>query len=112
MSTLNASTGYTNFHLHLGRSPRLIPPLITEHIQSAHNDFPTDIANVLDTIVALKMDIADAHDALLMSKDNQAHHASNMHRSPEPTLLMDLVYLSMAHRRQEYLNGDNKRVAK
>jgi hypothetical protein len=26
MSSTNASTGYTNFHLHLGRSPRLLPP--------------------------------------------------------------------------------------
>jgi hypothetical protein len=112
MSTLNASTGYTNFHLHLGRSPRLIPPLTNENIQSTRSDFPTDVANALEAIVALKTDIADAHDALLASKINQAHHA-NTHRSSEPTLTVgDLVYLSTAHRRREYLNGDNKRVAK
>jgi hypothetical protein len=33
MSTTNASTGYTPFHLHLGRSPRLIPPLTNEEIK-------------------------------------------------------------------------------
>ncbi|KAG2063122.1 hypothetical protein BDR04DRAFT_964465, partial [Suillus decipiens] len=112
MSTLNASTGYTNFHLHLGRSPRLIPPLTNENIQSTCRDFPTEVANALEAIVALKTDIADAHDALLASKINQAHHA-NTHRSFEPTLAVgDLVYLSTAHRRREYLNGNNKRVAK
>jgi len=36
-----------------------------------------------------------------------------VHRSEEPTFTIgDLVYLSTAHRRRKYLNGNNKRVAK
>ena len=56
--------------------------------------------------------MADAHDALLASKVTQAA-AANKHRDKEPTFeIGDFVYLSTAHRRREYLNGDNKRVAK
>ncbi|KAG1799337.1 uncharacterized protein HD556DRAFT_1215762, partial [Suillus plorans] len=112
MSTKNASTGYTHFHLHLGRAPRLIPPLTTENVRATREDFPTDTTNALDAIVSLKTDIADAHDALLASKVAQAN-AANAHRSDEPSFATgDLVYLSTAHRRHEYLNGSNKRVAK
>ncbi|KAG2335481.1 hypothetical protein BDR05DRAFT_835657, partial [Suillus weaverae] len=112
MSTLNASTGYTPFHLHLGRTPRMLPPLTPDGIQAAREDFPTDIANALEAIVSLKTDIADAHDALLASRVAQAN-AANAHRSNEPSFKIgDFVYLSTAHRRREYLNGNNKRVAK
>ncbi|KAG2343885.1 hypothetical protein BDR05DRAFT_857922, partial [Suillus weaverae] len=112
MSTINASTGYTPFHLHLGRTPRLLPPLTPETIRTTREDFPTDVANALEAIVSLKTDVADAHDALLASRIAQAN-AANLHRSEEPTFQVgDLAYLSTAHRRREYLNGSNKRVAK
>ncbi|KAG1795414.1 uncharacterized protein HD556DRAFT_1192266, partial [Suillus plorans] len=112
MSTINASTGYSNFHLHLGRTPRRLPPLTTEGVKRTRESFPTDVANALETIMSLKTDIADAHDALLASKIIQAN-AANKHRNSEPTFeIGDLVYLSTAHRRREYLNGDTKRVAK
>jgi len=112
MSTVNASTGYTPFHLHLGRTPRMLPPLTPTNVQSAREDFPTEVSNALDTIMSLKTDIADAHDALVASRVAQANTA-NAHRSNEPTLAIgDCVYLSTAHRRREYLNSNNKRVAK
>ncbi|KAG2737964.1 hypothetical protein P692DRAFT_201673111, partial [Suillus brevipes Sb2] len=112
MSTINASTGYTPFHLHIGRTPRLLPPLVPDEINELRNDFPNDIANAVEAIVALKTDVADAHDALLATRVAQAS-AANVHRSTEPSFAVgDLVYLSTANRRREYLNGDNKRVAK
>ncbi|KAG1857405.1 hypothetical protein F4604DRAFT_1495621, partial [Suillus subluteus] len=112
MSTKNASTGYAPFHLHLGRIPRLLPPLTPEKVRAIREDFPSDIANALDAIMSLKTDIADAHDALLASRIAQAHSA-NVHRSEDPPFEVgDFAYLSTAHRRREYLNGSNKRVAK
>ncbi|KAG2350853.1 hypothetical protein BDR05DRAFT_869091 [Suillus weaverae] len=98
MSTLNASTGYTPFHLHLGRTPHMLPPLTPDRIQAAHEDFPTNIANALEAIMSLKTDITDAHDALLASQVAQAN-AANAHRSNEPSFKIgDFVYLSTAHR--------------
>ncbi|KAG2758124.1 hypothetical protein P692DRAFT_201696306, partial [Suillus brevipes Sb2] len=58
--------------------------------------------NALEAIIALKTDVANAHDALLVSKVNQAHHP-NLYQSKEPSLSVgDHVYLSTAHQRQEY----------
>lgn len=112
MSTLNASTGYTHFHLHLGRTPRRLPPLTPEGVHDVREIFPTDISGALETIMSLKTDIADAHDALMSTKIGQAAWA-NAHRTEEPMFAVDdLVYLSTAHRRREYLNGSNRRVAK
>ncbi|KAG1799043.1 uncharacterized protein HD556DRAFT_1196718, partial [Suillus plorans] len=112
MSTLNASTGYTHFHLHLGRTPRRLPPLTPEGVHDVREIFPTDISGALETIMSLKTDIADAHDALMSTKIGQAAWA-NAHRAEEPKFAVDdLVYLSTAHRRREYLNGSNQRVAK
>ncbi|KAG1836533.1 hypothetical protein F4604DRAFT_1521701, partial [Suillus subluteus] len=112
MSTVNASTGYSHFHLHLGHSPRLLPPLTPEGVKNIQESFPKDIENALEAIVSLKTDVADAHDALLATKISQANTA-NAHRGKEPDFAVDdLVYLSTAHRRREYLNGNNRRVAK
>jgi hypothetical protein len=62
--------------------------------------------------MSLKMDVADTHDALQASKIAQAH-AANMHTGEEPSFdVGDLIYLSTAHRQQEYLTSNNKRVAK
>jgi transposase InsO family protein len=97
MSSVNAATGYTHFHLHLGRTPRLLPPLTQDAIHSVRADFPNDISNALETIINLKTDVADTHDALLASRIAQAHSA-NAHRGEEPPLAIgDFVYLSTAH---------------
>jgi hypothetical protein len=69
---------------------------------------PADVANALDAIVVLKTDVADAHDGLLAAKISLADLA-NTHRATDPGFAVDdLVYLSTAHRRREYLNGNNK----
>ncbi|KAG1850162.1 hypothetical protein F4604DRAFT_1506686, partial [Suillus subluteus] len=112
MSSVNASTGYSHFHLHLGRNPRMLPPLTPESVHNTCEDFPADMKKALESIMSLKTDIADAHDALMATKVGQAHSA-NTHRGQEPSFAIDnLVYLSTAHRQREYLNGNNKHVAK
>jgi hypothetical protein len=90
----------------------MLPPLTSKNIQSARQYFPTDVANTLDAIISLKTDVADAHDTLVASRIAQAN-AANVHRSNKPDFnIDDFVYLSTAHRRCEYLNGNSKQVAK
>jgi hypothetical protein len=92
--------------------PWMLPLLTPENIQSVRQDFPTDVANALNTIISLTMDVADAHDTMIASQVAQAHTA-NMHRSKEADFnIGNFTYLSTAHRRHKYLNGNNKQVAK
>ncbi|KAG1845160.1 hypothetical protein F4604DRAFT_1595791 [Suillus subluteus] len=100
MLTMKASTGYAPFHLHLGRMPHLLPPLMPENIYMTmtQEDFPSDIVNMLKAIVSLKTNVADAHNTLLASCITQAHLA-NVHRSEDPSFKVgDFAYLSTAHR--------------
>ncbi|EIW74682.1 hypothetical protein CONPUDRAFT_28202, partial [Coniophora puteana RWD-64-598 SS2] len=111
MSTVNASTGFSPFQLHLGRSPRLIPPLLPL-VSETPPSTEDDVCAALRTIHSLQNDIADAHDSLFASKASQAS-AANTHRLPDPEFkLDDLVYLSTKHRRREYMQHGSKRVAK
>lgn len=61
------------FHLHIGRTPCLIPPLTSETIEDTRNTFPNEITSALDAIVSLKTDVTDAHNALLASRIAQAN---------------------------------------
>lgn len=109
MSTINASTGYSNFQLHLGRTPRRLPPLTPDGIRRTRENCPADVANALEAIVSLKKPSR----MLTTLCWHLRLHATNNHRNNEPTFeIGDPVYLATAHRRREYLNGDNKRVAK
>jgi hypothetical protein len=83
----------------------VIPPLTPTTVHAATTYFGLEVTNALDAIISLKTDIADAHDALLATKVSQANSA-NKHRDLDTCFAInDLVYLSMAHRRRDYLNG-------
>ena len=110
MNSVNASTGFSNFQLRLGHSPRIIPPLVLTTLTSP----PTtedDISRARGVIERVQTDIAEAKDNLLLAKNFQAHHA-NIHRSPEPPFQIgDKVMLSTLHRRQEFKKNSEKQVA-
>jgi hypothetical protein len=99
MNTMNTSTKFTGFQLHLGRSPRVIPPLIPQSL-------PTELLDVvgtaIKTIEMITDDVAEARDNLLLAKITQSHHANGA-RTPDPNYqINDLVMLSTKHRRHEY----------
>jgi hypothetical protein len=99
MNTLNASTGFLNFQLHLSRSPCLIPPIVP-------TDLPDTVraaASSAESVIAqINTDMMEAQDNLLQSKIFQEHYA-NSNRDAEFTYKVgDMVMLSTFHRRREF----------
>ena len=109
MNTVNASTGFSGFQLHLGRSPRVIPPIIPD---SLPNELQEAALTATTIIQQLENDVAQARDNLLLAKITQSHHAS-ANCAPDPEFkINDLVMLSTANRRHEYKKKGEKRTAK
>lgn len=78
MNSVNASTGFTPFQLHIGRHPRLIPPLVPTSPTS-----PSDAANDATTFLqTLRTNVATAQDNLTAAKIAQTASA-NAHRREE-----------------------------
>ena len=111
MNLVNASTGFSNFQLRLGRSPHIIPPIIpdslTEPISASSESIRAQI--VIDQ---LQTDVVEAKDNLLQAKVFQTHYA-NLNRSPEiPFSIGDKVMLSTLHHHQEFKKKGEKWAAK
>jgi len=69
MNTVNKSTGFSPFQLHMGRSPRLIPP-ITAAVRESGG---VDAAKLIDQ---LSTNVAEAWDNLMLAKVFQADQAN------------------------------------
>ena len=105
MNTVNKSTGFSPFQLHMGRSPRLIPPITP----SARTTGDADPAKLIDQI---NSDVAEAKDNLMLAKLFQADQA-NRRRGPEDAYKVDdMVMLSTTNRRKEYASTGSGRSAK
>jgi hypothetical protein len=95
MNTVNASMGFSGFQLHLGRSPRVIPPMIPETLPEELQDAGVTATSLIEQ---LQDDVAQARDNLLLEKITQSHHAS-ANRAPDPAYKVNkLVMLSTANR--------------
>jgi hypothetical protein len=105
------STEFSNFQICMGRSPRLIPPLIPDSLTPITTQ-PDETQRAQKLIVDLQMGVNKAKDNLLQAKIFQSFYA-NQHRSPDPPFKIgDEVMLSTLHRRQEFKKKGEKRAAK
>ncbi|KIM78464.1 hypothetical protein PILCRDRAFT_75509, partial [Piloderma croceum F 1598] len=93
--SVNASTNFSGFQLHLGRSPRIIPPIIPLTLLDKLVDTGKLALVVLNNI---ETDVAHAHDNLLHAKIQQAHHASTSHSADPNYSIGDAVMLSTFNR--------------
>ena len=108
MNTVNASTGFSPFQLLMGMSPHVIPPLTSQDIAQV-GPSATDTAEV---IRAIETNVMEAQDNLLLAKVHQALMA-NVHRGAEIEYAVgDRVLLSTFHRRRDYMQRGDHRVAK
>jgi hypothetical protein len=108
MNTVNASTGFSGFQLRMGRSPRIIPPLVTP----APRDAPDEEKLAREIIDRLALDVAEAQDNLLTAKINQAEQANKSRRPDHNLNVGDLCKLSTSNRRRVYMSAKSGRVAK
>jgi hypothetical protein len=111
MNSVNASTGFLNFQIHLGRSPCLIPPLIPDSLSPA-TTWTDETEHAWKLTIDLQTDINEAKDNLLHAKVFQSFYA-NQHRSLELLFkISDEVMLSTLHCWQEFKKKGKKRAAK
>lgn len=111
MNTVHTSTSFSPFQLRMGRAPRIIPPLVSS--KSPDAPLPgTPAYNAHAILCQLKIDTATAQDNLLLAKVQQAIQADKT-RGPDPHFKVgDLVMLNTLHRRRQYMQSGDDRVAK
>lgn len=108
MNTMNASTGFSGFQLRMGRSPRVIPPLIVAPSRTATSE--EKLAR--EIIDQLATDVAEAQDNLLTAKLSQAEQANKSRRPDHDLKVGDRVKLSTTNRRTHYKQKKDGRCAK
>jgi len=107
MNTVNNSTGFTPFQLHMGRSPRIIPPLVPAKSSATVAD-----VDAWHVICRLESDIMEAQDNLLKAKISQSIQSNKHHSLKFPFTVGSHVHLSTLHCRNEYKLKGDKCVAK
>ncbi|KAG2341964.1 hypothetical protein BDR05DRAFT_887105 [Suillus weaverae] len=96
MSTVNASTGFSPFQLHLGHQPRMLPPLVDNAAPCAYESEEESTTKLLSQ---LEHDLLEVQDNLLAAK---AAQATQVNKCRAPTIIFntgDRVLLATKHRR-------------
>jgi hypothetical protein len=109
MNTNNASTGLLPFMLKTGRSPRLLPPLIST---APVPDSAIDSTTAQQFMEEMEEQTNTVKDCLLAAKVRQAHEA-NKDRNADPAYKVgDKVLLATAHQQRDYIQAKDGHVAK
>ena len=111
MNTVNASTKLSLFRLRMGRSPHLIPPILTQPTDTP-SDINVDTSGARQVLDRIKLDVREAKDNLMLAKVFQADQA-NRYRGQEDTFKVgEKVMLSTSNRRKEYAPPGSGQVTK
>jgi len=108
MNTVNKSTGFSPFQLRMGRSPRVIPPLVGRE----GTDTTPEAERAWTLIRNLEQITMEAQDNLLRAKISQAAQANKSRTLTFPFEIGGRVRLSTVNRRHEFKGSGEKRVAK
>lgn len=109
MSSVNVSTGFSGFQLRMGRSPRVMPPIVA---RDTRLKVDIDTAKAEDIVSRLLLDECEAKDNLLQAKVQQAFYL-NVYRGAEIVYKVgDRVMLSTMNRRTQLKKKNEKRAAK
>lgn len=100
MNSINASTGFSPFQLHMGRNPRIILPLVFS------SDGTIEDIWAIDVIEHLQTDIKEAQDNFLWAKISQSLSANEHYSNDFPFKKGNKVVLSTLHRHREYKAKD------
>ncbi|KAF9544702.1 hypothetical protein CPC08DRAFT_613689, partial [Agrocybe pediades] len=106
MNSVNKSTGFSPFQIRLGRSPRIIPPLMNDTENDSAEEAPKDFLQRMEQITC------EAQDNLLQAKIAQSLQANKSRSADFPFVVGDRVRLSTKNRRREYMATKSGRVAK
>ena len=102
---------FSNFQIHLRRSPHLIPLLVPSTLTPPSSDEHHTL-QAQKIISQIETDVVEAKDNLLHAKVFQTYYA-NLNRSPNiPFKVGDKIMLSTLHCRQQFKKKGKKWVAK
>jgi hypothetical protein len=73
-NTVNASTGFSGFQLHLGCWPHLIPPMVLTNLP---DNLQSTAPTTEDVISQIRTNVMEAQDNLLQAKIFQEHYANS-----------------------------------
>ncbi|KAG2052510.1 hypothetical protein BDR06DRAFT_842232, partial [Suillus hirtellus] len=108
MNTINGSTGYSPFQLHLGRSLQMLPPIIPD--EKVEVDLEEQC--VQDILVRLLYNVMEAQDNLLNAKASQAVHINKKRAEHITFKIGDHIMLATKHRHHEYIQKGDRRSTK
>ena len=94
MNMVNASTGFSNFQLHLGCLPHVIPPIVPSTFPPILHSTSSQVEALISHIT---IDVNEVQDNLIAAKAFQAHYANTSRGCEVQYNVGDCIMLSTFH---------------
>ena len=109
MNLVNASTGFSNFQLHIGHAPHVILPIIPSDLLPTLHSVNSHVEEVISHV---NLDISEAWDNLIPAKAFQAHYVNKSCGLKVVYTVGDCFMLSTFHQCKEYCKKGDKHATK